>query len=411
MAAAAALLASALLVSCAAAAPEKAQGTEPPVLPVLAESPQEPQATPEAEPDAPFLYGYNGLSEAEKDVYAGLYALAEAIDTSGAVDLRPGGRLSQTEPSRVLSAFFDDNPQFYWAQAVVGTAGEEPEQVRLDFRAGFDYETVLSQQREIGLAASALLEGLDGGAAEVAAALHDKLAAHVTYDLNAPKSTVGTVYGGLVNRAGVCDDYAKSYAYLLRQKGIACIYIRGTERRGRAHAWNAVLLEDGWYYVDVTWDSRERLSHKYMFMSLEEAAREHLWDVTQYPMLPESGGGACDYFAAGGYAVAAGVPAARLAGAMAAAFAAQLAARASREGEELILEIKVMGAQENYLRAKELFYSNPFNIVDIANMILDAKGAAFRIMRGDAVTLYCSDEMRILSLYHPRRFRYQQLLA
>lgn len=46
---------------------------------------------------------------------------------------------------------------------------------------------------------------------------------------------------------------------------VLCIeheYIRGTvistgERIGR-HAWNGVLIDNTWYYIDCSWDDREK---------------------------------------------------------------------------------------------------------------------------------------------------------
>lgn len=59
----------------------------------------------------------------------------------------------------------------------------------------------------------------------------------------------GAVFYGTV----VCAGYAKTFCSFMDALGIECEYIGG-EAGGGGHAWNRVMLNGSWRYIDVTWD-------------------------------------------------------------------------------------------------------------------------------------------------------------
>ncbi|WP_171685791.1 stalk domain-containing protein [Paenibacillus planticolens] len=99
-------------------------------------------------------------------------------------------------------------------------------------------------------------------------AIHKYVVNHVEYDyLNFRRNTVpssdGSARGTLLNGIAVCEGYAEAMSYLLTKVGIENNLVIGnatTEDNvtGRLsnvnHAWNAVKLNDKWYYLDATWD-------------------------------------------------------------------------------------------------------------------------------------------------------------
>lgn len=51
----------------------------------------------------------------------------------------------------------------------------------------------------------------------------------------------------------MCAGYARSVQYFLERLGIPCIYVEGsTKGSTEGHAWNIVLLDGQYYYVDAT---------------------------------------------------------------------------------------------------------------------------------------------------------------
>ena len=52
----------------------------------------------------------------------------------------------------------------------------------------------------------------------------------------------------------VCAGYSKAFKYLCDKAGLECAYIQGRATQSdEAHAWNAVKINNHWYWVDCTW--------------------------------------------------------------------------------------------------------------------------------------------------------------
>lgn len=85
-------------------------------------------------------------------------------------------------------------------------------------------------------------------------------------DENHPKSNaphLGTPYGVLVRKQGVCEGYARAFKTVMDRLGINCILVQGAHQYDEvavAHMWNYVEIEDTsarsvggkWYAVDAT---------------------------------------------------------------------------------------------------------------------------------------------------------------
>ena len=122
-------------------------------------------------------------------------------------------------------------------------------------------------------------------------ALHDALLASVTYDKEAVGSAEDpepfTAYGALVEGKAVCQGYALAMKLLLCYAGIESTVISGASQ-GVAHAWNAVLLDGEWYYLDATWnDTEQHIRYDYFNVSSEVLQVDHTID----PVYPEGDGG------------------------------------------------------------------------------------------------------------------------
>ncbi len=91
---------------------------------------------------------------------------------------------------------------------------------------------------------------------ETALNLHDWLVSNVYYDPSLK------YYGAdiLLRGYGTCDSYTKAYMMLCRKAGIVARRVTSS-----GHAWNAIMLEGLWYYVDCTWDDpTDLVSAQYM---------------------------------------------------------------------------------------------------------------------------------------------------
>ena len=60
-------------------------------------------------------------------------------------------------------------------------------------------------------------------------------------------------YGTLVEKETVCQGYSETFKMFCDYYGVPAVCITGDT--GGPHMWNAVLMEDGlWYVLDITWD-------------------------------------------------------------------------------------------------------------------------------------------------------------
>lgn len=103
--------------------------------------------------------------------------------------------------------------------------------------------------------------------------IHDYLVKNMKYDLN--QAFTGGSYEGIVLNRGACLGYSQSFKYLMDLLGIPASVVSG-RGGGTKHAWNKVKLDDGWYYLDLTWDDvKDSIRHKYFLVSLEAIRKNH----------------------------------------------------------------------------------------------------------------------------------------
>lgn len=68
----------------------------------------------------------------------------------------------------------------------------------------------------------------------------------------------------LHKKKGICEGYSLLFYELCKQAGIKCLIVHGKADAGesgkvvwRSHAWNKVLIDGKWYYVDSCWGTLE----------------------------------------------------------------------------------------------------------------------------------------------------------
>ena len=255
-------------------------------------------------------FHYGQLTDTAKAIYDGIYGMYEAdlLKTGTAdYDLRENGNLS-AEACEMLAK---DAPALNEAMAAARYAfyADHPEAFYVDFpklniRVTRDAAGAAHLYLGSGRHASYLIDGF-ADAAEVDAAkaefdasvkriadkaaeaetdaekiriVHDEIINNASYRLedtcfegNTEKpgnaSHLGSPYGILVRKQGVCEGYARAFKTVLDELGIHSILVQGAHRYDSevavAHMWNYVELKDAdtarsvgskWYAVDLTQD-------------------------------------------------------------------------------------------------------------------------------------------------------------
>lgn len=74
------------------------------------------------------------------------------------------------------------------------------------------------------------------------------------YDAKAKNSQ--NIISVFLNHRTVCQGYAYATQYLLEKLGVPCTTVEGTTE-GVSHAWNLVIMDGKYYYVDTTWGNSQ----------------------------------------------------------------------------------------------------------------------------------------------------------
>lgn len=157
----------------------------------------------------------------------------------------------------------------------------------------YDEAERVRRQEEIATAVQQCLAGIAGDADEYSRIQYvfEYLVDTVDYDLEAEDNQ--NIYSALVSRRSVCAGYARATQYLLEKLGVFCTYVCGKTESPLTgngdHAWNLVLCDGDYYYVDTTWgdplftggteEGRENnICYDYLCCSDEELFKTHTPD-------------------------------------------------------------------------------------------------------------------------------------
>lgn len=221
--------------------------------------------------DQRFYPYYHMLNDSEKELYRQIYANAFGMIER----FKPCVEVFSTNVGRVVEAVYMDNPVLFWVENSYGCKyGADGRVLEISLQYN-EAAKKLDQSRqkfdekaeEILRVASTLSSDY-----EKEKYVHDKLAAQVSYDAEAPMNQ--SAYSALVNGKTVCAGYTRAFQYLMQQLGIPCYYCRGYS--GENHAWNIVELYGDYYNVDLTWDDAKPGNYDYFNKTDKDLQLTHI---------------------------------------------------------------------------------------------------------------------------------------
>ncbi len=225
------------------------------------DKPREEVSIPEATEEDFFYYGYETLqTEEEQQLYGQiLTSLSECRQET----VLPA--VEDTLLDRIFQRVMADHPEIFYVDGYSATAYKMAGTVvKLSFSASYTMEQEEIERRKplLSAAVSGWLSGMDPGAGdyEKVKFLYEYLILHTDYDMDSEDSQ--NICSPLLSGRSVCQGYAKTLQYLCQQAGIPAMLVTGTVR-GQGHAWDLLLLDGDWYYVDPTWgDASYRQAEK-----------------------------------------------------------------------------------------------------------------------------------------------------
>lgn len=213
--------------------------------------------------------GYETLtSDAQRMYYQlieeNIFIISEESE-DGIYNLSPvsvkGSTLTEAEIHLIISAFNYDHPQVFWLDnsfSFYTTGGT----TYLLLTSSMSASEVTASAGEMKAEIEEIFAGMPGNLSYFDRELyvHDKLAEKCEYaDINGEaqgKTDIYTSLGAIVNGEAVCEGYTRGTQLLLSLVGLESYYVYG-RGNNELHMWNCVLIQDNWYYLDVTWDDND----------------------------------------------------------------------------------------------------------------------------------------------------------
>ena len=89
----------------------------------------------------------------------------------------------------------------------------------------------------------------------------------------------GSAYDALILGDTVCTGYASAFQLIMEQMGIESYLVQGNID-GEGHEWNAVKLDDKYYFVDATFGDTSGQLNKYLLFGTDRRKNETYLDIT-----------------------------------------------------------------------------------------------------------------------------------
>ncbi|MBQ7676885.1 MAG: hypothetical protein IJT32_01505, partial [Lachnospiraceae bacterium] len=198
--------------------------------------------------------------------------------------------LSTTDPDMIEQAFeaiFADYGGLFWADGYSYKTyyrGDNVVGITFSPKYTMTKEERDDYQSQVDATVEAWLSQLPEGAGdyEKAKFVFETLIDRVDYDTQSPNNQ--NILSVFLGNATVCQGYADATSVLLSQLGIPSTIISG-RANNEAHAWNLVVLDGEYYFIDTTWgnsrytdaatNSVKHVNYAYLNVTSEELLGNH----------------------------------------------------------------------------------------------------------------------------------------
>ena len=238
------------------------------------------------------LYGFSMLDITQQNVYVEiLYALENYVDEM---------EISTNQTAQIDKIFqcvLMDHPEIFYTDGysfVKYTLGDEVQKITFKGTYIYNQEEKKTREEMMESVIEDILEGIEPNATdyEKVKYVYETVIENTEYDMSAEDNQ--NICSVFLNKASVCQGYAKAVQYLLTRLKVPATLVIGTVENGEGHAWNLVKINNCYYYVDATWgdasylfhlqDGQEALNtpsinYDYLCVTTEEILRTHSFSL------------------------------------------------------------------------------------------------------------------------------------
>ncbi len=169
------------------------------------------------------------------------------------------GKIQQDMVFTAIHRLMEEDPDIFWLDGCTVSTDAKHTQIEIHVFNNYSAEQIREMHTALVAAADDIIAQVPQDASDYDKILfvHDYLVHTTEYDTagaDADKRGIwGTSYGCLVRGKAVCQGYAEAFKYIMNRLGIECGVTTG-ETDGERHAWNYVMADGEYYWIDVTWD-------------------------------------------------------------------------------------------------------------------------------------------------------------
>ena len=248
------------------------------------------------------LYAYEKLTDAGKTLYVEMLAILQNLASDVTVSTT-----SDDAIELVFEYVMADHPEIFYVDGYQYTNYSVGDTItRVSFTGTYLYSKneVNRRQALINDEVNRCLAGAPSSEDDYYAIkyVYEYLISNTEYDMNAEDNQ--NICSVFLNKKSVCNGYAKAAQLILNKLGIKCTLVTGTVdtriSTGVRHAWNLVMCNNAYYYLDVTWGDASyqtasgesadasklpEVNYDYLNVSTEEIKRNHtISDIIEMPV-------------------------------------------------------------------------------------------------------------------------------
>ncbi len=254
------------------------------------------------------LYAFSRLNTHEQNIYVDILSALLAFEDNITLATK-----EVEEIDKAFQCVLLDHPEIFYVDGYKYTKYTSEDEIkRITFAGNYMYDRQTAEERQeiIENEIERIKNGISKDASdyEKVKYVYETIINETKYDLNAPDNQ--NICSVFLYKSSVCQGYAKAMQYILNQMDVITTLVIGTVKDGEGHAWDMVLIDGEYYYVDPTWgdayyllssqdlqttgDKTPSINYDYLCVTTEQISNTH--SINNIVELPECNSMKANYY-------------------------------------------------------------------------------------------------------------------